>query len=131
MRTSLWVPILTWPKLLIFTLNLNLTKLISKNKCKLIPNSFPWVYRMYWKHYFYCIFIKVNKEMIAKTKNSQKSENLRPTSILPSIHGYLLVHKMLLNHCVKSVRIFLYSGWIRRFIPYPNTGKYGPEKTPY
>ena len=34
------------------------------------------------------------------------------------------------------VRIFLYSDWIRRFtelIPIfsPNTGKYGPEKTPY
>ena len=50
-------------------------------------------------------FSKVNKEMIAKTKNNQKFENLRPTSILPSIHGYLLVHKMLLNHFVKSVQI--------------------------
>ena len=34
------------------------------------------------------------------------------------------------------VRIFLYLDGIRRFTPYfpifsPNTGKYGPEKTPY
>ena len=34
------------------------------------------------------------------------------------------------------VRIFLYSDWIRRFTPWisvfsPNTGKYGPEITPY
>ena len=47
------------------------------------------------------------------------------------------------NHCVKCpntelflVRIFLYSDWIRRFTPQisvfrPNTGKYGPEITPY
>ena len=34
------------------------------------------------------------------------------------------------------VRIFLYLEWIRRFMEYifvfsPNTGKYGPEITPY
>ena len=42
-------------------------------------------------------FSKSNKEMIARTKNGQKYKNLRPTSIHPNIHGYFLVHKLLLN----------------------------------
>ena len=80
-------------------------------------------------------FTTLGNIVFHKTAKFRKGFTLTNTKRMMESHGYDLGHT-LREKCPNAdlflVRIFLYSKWIRKISVFsPNTGKYGPEITPY
>ena len=98
-----------------------------------------FAYQKTLHHTLFCLFLKPLKAFsVSLIKNTSREHlsfwALKVPLIKENVEHSL--HEKCPNTELFLVHIFLYSDWIRRDSPYlsvfsPNTGKYGPEITPY